>query len=627
VTDLAHPRRTSPVGKPWNAEGVPAGVLDPIGMIGPEERRALHWIAREWTGDGAIVDAGSYLGASAFCLAAGVAASGRRARGPVIHAYDRFRADDEYVAEAITRAARPTARGDSYLDLFHAQTARHAELIRAIPGDFLEARWTGGDIDVLFVDIAKTPELNAHLVGEFFPALVPGRSLLVQQDWYHCWHPHIHVTMEYLADEFELADEHIEHQSRLWALRQPIPAAKIGRLARRELPREERRDLLDRLVDRSSPRFRPMAEAIRAWQDFLDGDLDAARRGIAALRQRFPLETTNELWARQAIEIEAEIARRERSAAVPAPSPREEHAEAVREAARRHGYVAGRFPASGRDEGRSPDFLVIGPPKSGTTWLYRQLQSHPEVWVPPIKELNFLNERFVPAESRWTAAMRRQQVDEFRRFHPDLADERLREALLRCEADPLDLAGYRAIFASADADQTCGEVSPNYCHLPRRAIASIVAMNPGIRVVSLLRDPVERAISHLRMEYRKGHVRDPASEAWIDLDLEPFVAGSNYPGMIARWGSMLPAGQFRVLDYGLVGDRPMELLDDLCGFLGILPDPRLFPFANAHIGSGSADPVHPALVAELRSRLAHVYDAMGTIVPDLAAGWRRPRSV
>lgn len=316
--------RTSPFGKPWNSEPIPEGILDPIGMIGLEERRALHWIAREWTGQGSIVDAGSYLGASAFCLAAGVAASKRRPRGPVVFAYDRFCADDDYVAKAITSASRPTAPGDSYLDLFLAQTSRHSELIQANPGDFLEARWQGDEIDVLFIDIAKTPQLNAHAVGEFFPSLVPGRSLLVQQDWYHCWHPYIHVTMEYLAEEFELVDELIEHQSRLWALRKPIPTEKITRLARGDLGREERRGLLGRLVDQASPHFRPMAEAIRAWQYFLDGDLDEARGAIAALRQRFSLETTTGLWARQAIEIEERIAEREKMAAtVSARRPRD----------------------------------------------------------------------------------------------------------------------------------------------------------------------------------------------------------------------------------------------------------------------------------------------------------------
>jgi hypothetical protein len=38
-----------------------------------------------------------------------------------------------------------------------------------------------------------------------------------------------------------------------------------------------------------------------------------------------------------------------------------------------------------------PDFLVIGAQKAGTTWLYAQLQNHPQVWLPPIKEIHYFD--------------------------------------------------------------------------------------------------------------------------------------------------------------------------------------------------------------------------------------------
>src|SRR5437762_2155968 len=39
-----------------------------------------------------------------------------------------------------------------------------------------------------------------------------------------------------------------------------------------------------------------------------------------------------------------------------------------------------------------PDFLCIGAQKAGTTWLYQQLESHPDFWMPPFKELHYLND-------------------------------------------------------------------------------------------------------------------------------------------------------------------------------------------------------------------------------------------
>jgi hypothetical protein len=38
-----------------------------------------------------------------------------------------------------------------------------------------------------------------------------------------------------------------------------------------------------------------------------------------------------------------------------------------------------------------PDFLCIGAQKSGTSWLQRNMETHPQVWLPPIKEVHYLD--------------------------------------------------------------------------------------------------------------------------------------------------------------------------------------------------------------------------------------------
>src|SRR3989449_8722430 len=42
--------------------------------------------------------------------------------------------------------------------------------------------------------------------------------------------------------------------------------------------------------------------------------------------------------------------------------------------------------------GAGPDFLCIGAHKGGTTWLYQQLDSHPDFWMPPFKELHYFDQ-------------------------------------------------------------------------------------------------------------------------------------------------------------------------------------------------------------------------------------------
>src|ERR1700757_3086986 len=43
-------------------------------------------------------------------------------------------------------------------------------------------------------------------------------------------------------------------------------------------------------------------------------------------------------------------------------------------------------------DGARPDFLCVGAHKSGTTWLYQQLDSHPDFWMPPVKELHYFDQ-------------------------------------------------------------------------------------------------------------------------------------------------------------------------------------------------------------------------------------------
>lgn len=302
-------------GKPWEVDGdlMPSVIYAAKGMVGPEERRCYYWLARNWlSGSGCVVDAGAFLGASTSCFAAGAADTPRRTfdGGPLIHAYDYFEVVDEYVGEAISRDFRRIEPGESYLDIFESQTAAYADMIATYPGDFHARIWSGAPIEILFIDIAKTSSLCAHVAGEFFPSLIPGQSVVVHQDYFHCWHPYIHIGMEFLDDEFELVDEHVAFQSRVWRLKGEIPSKKIQRLAKDDLDVDERMALLDRLIEKSSSFSRPMNEVVRLWQRCLDGDYDRAAADLVYLRKAYDIDHRRDLWAQQALEVEAAMARK-----------------------------------------------------------------------------------------------------------------------------------------------------------------------------------------------------------------------------------------------------------------------------------------------------------------------------
>ena len=317
-----NPRPLSPDvmrNKPWNNCGAPSEIYLPKGMIGDEERRALYWISRHWfAGRGEIVDAGAYIGASAFAIAAGASANPVvKRRRPIIHSYDYFQAVDDYVIRSLRESGHAVEPGGDYLDVFRGQTRRYRDLIEPHPGDFLTMQWHA-PIELLFIDIAKTPELNTHLIREFFPHLIPGHSLVIHQDFFHCWHPHIHITMEALEPYFEIIDGHIDFTSRLYRCTKAIPSAALEEAASFSYTPEERLRMLDAIAVKEIGDMRAMIEVATMWQLVLDGNEAMLEQHHADFLRRYRAVREKAVWWWQAQDVMAE--RMRRAIASPAPA-------------------------------------------------------------------------------------------------------------------------------------------------------------------------------------------------------------------------------------------------------------------------------------------------------------------
>jgi hypothetical protein len=111
-----------------------------------------------------------------------------------------------------------------------------------------------------------------------------------------------------------------------------------------------------------------------------------------------------------------------------------------------------------------PDFLGIGAPRCGTTWLHRLLASHPQIYVPTRrKEVRFFDEYYARGLG-W-----------YEQFFPD----------------DKDAAKYRAI----------GEITPSYlyCHECSQRMARLGTVQ---RLFLMIRNPVDRAYSRYALEVR-----------------------------------------------------------------------------------------------------------------------------
>jgi Methyltransferase domain len=193
--------------QPWRAPDAQAGSYA-LGMLGLDERRLLYHLARDnYTGEGAVVELGAFCGASTCCLAAGLR-DNPLAAGRSVDSFDNFIASEPYLVDFLRTQFRETVElGKSFEAIHRRSIAPFADRVRVHKGNLLDQTWPANDpIEILFVDVAKTLALSGKVLTEFFMRLIPGKSLVIQQDFYHPTAFYLPVVMHFLSDYFTIIE-------------------------------------------------------------------------------------------------------------------------------------------------------------------------------------------------------------------------------------------------------------------------------------------------------------------------------------------------------------------------------------------------------------------------------------
>lgn len=249
-------------------------------MLSFDERLALHWATRAGNpSHDAVVDAGCFLGGSTVSLAGGIRA--RRGACP-IHVYDLFifgsESESVWVPDGFEFGV-----GLSTLPVFEHQVARVRDMLTLHPGDIRQARWRGGPVGVLFIDIAKSWDTGDAVWREFFPSLVPGESLVVQQDLAHWGHPWCAIVMELLAEHFEYLGW-VWYSSAIYRCATKVERDEVPASLLHDLSAGEKLDLLERAARRLGE---PIAGSVRLSGAVIlasHGQFAAARERVAEIR-------------------------------------------------------------------------------------------------------------------------------------------------------------------------------------------------------------------------------------------------------------------------------------------------------------------------------------------------------
>ena len=235
------------------------------------------------------------------------------------------------------------------------------------------------------------------------------------------------------------------------------------------------------------------------------------------------------------------------------------------------------------------DFLGIGVQKGGTTWLYENLASHPDLWLPFLKEVHFLDRRFIGAEASKAARKKREfealpLVRKVRRRLRDLRAGKI-EGDFGKEAEIAYLKRlierdffmteewYDFLFSPAPAGRKTGEITPYYCAIGERGILWLKERFPQARLIYLIRDPTDRALSCLRMISQRTDfdLADPEEMKTIVrrcLKSKSFYRRGDFRSHIPLWDRHF-GEQVLYLPFGRIRSDPEGVFRRIEAFLGI----------------------------------------------------------
>jgi hypothetical protein len=179
--------------------------------------------------------------------------------------------------------------------------------------------------------------------------------------------------------------------------------------------------------------------------------------------------------------------------------------------------------------------------KGGTTSLHRYLRQHPEVFMPEQKELNFF-------------------VDEYSGPPIDPPEERNWSR---------GISWYERQFAGAERERAVGEASPNYSRHPTYpgVAERIAAVVPNVKLIYVMRNPIDRVLSHYLHDLANGREQHPLHLALRRDDR--YLAPSRYAAQVEHYFRVFSPGQVLLLKSDDLLARREETVRRVLHFIGV----------------------------------------------------------
>ncbi len=263
-----------------------------------------------------------------------------------------------------------------------------------------------------------------------------------------------------------------------------------------------------------------------------------------------------------------------------------------------------------------PDFLGIGAPRCGTSWLWENLRWHPDIWMPATKEIHYFDRLAKgcsgnvfqklfgrPKHSRmWRRWIRK----EWGKLRSDFDRQRFLWDLKYFFGAYND-AWYASLFAAGRGKVT-GEITPSYSMLGLKDIKHIHDIMPEIKIIFLMRNPVDMVWSFIKLTFC-NLLGNPVSaisleEALKRAGLSGVALMSNYARTFKNWLTFFPEQQFFIGFFEEVKNDPGDFLLRIYKFLGVRVSREYFP---GHIRQKVASSPQRDIPPELKKHLSAKY--------------------
>jgi hypothetical protein len=176
---------------------------------------------------------------------------------------------------------------------------------------------------------------------------------------------------------------------------------------------------------------------------------------------------------------------------------------------------------------RFPDFIGIGAPKCATTFISSLLIQHPNIYMHPhIKELHYFDKNYQRG-IKW----------------------------------------YKNFFKNVPQNIKCGEFTPSYMRLHNFS-DRVIKINPNIKLIACLRDPVKRSFSHYTYKNRSKHNVD-SFEKFIETDSNHFLNIGLYGEQLENIYNIISKDNIHVIIFDELINNPNAVMQQLFDFLEV----------------------------------------------------------